>query len=89
MDKISEVVEMLYQRLRGSCEDTTQVIDQLIEEGDLDQNFFRENETAILHGLDNQMFCCDCCGWNCESSEMSSIQDWTCLDCCNGEEDET
>lgn len=87
MDKIEEIAEFLFQELRGTCTDTFSLIEQYIEEEVLPREFFLANELEILRSLDDKMFCCECCGWNCENSEMSE-EDMICSDC-YGEGDET
>lgn len=68
---VNEIVELLYQRVCGSCEDVIAVIECMIDDNELDEQEFRFNELEILSRLDDQMFNCEVCGWNCESSEMS------------------
>lgn len=40
-----------------------------------------EDDKEFLAELDNTLFCCECCGWWCELSEMSDNHSWECVDC--------
>lgn len=67
-----QVAGLIYNRVCGSCDDPFMVIDMMIEEGDLNRDFFKTNEIPILSELDNMMFTCEVCGWNYDISEHSS-----------------
>lgn len=78
---IEQVAELIFQGAVGTTIDPFQVIDELIDAGDFSQEFFNENEISILNILDDQMFTCECCGWNYWISEVSDEEDGVCNDC--------
>jgi len=78
----SQVADSIYDRVCGTPDDVMLIIDQMIEDCDLSQSFFDTNEIAILSYLDERMFNCYICGWNCEAGDMSYEQsDMTNLVC--------
>lgn len=86
-----EAANIIYDRICGTPEDIMAGIDILIEEGDIDQEFFRVNELAILDIVDSNMFNCAICGWNYESSDMSmssNMADTICNNCGENEYDD-
>jgi hypothetical protein len=55
--------------LEGSCQDLSAVATEAERE-----------DTEFLLALDEQVFCCDCCGWWCNADERGEEGD-TCTDC--------
>lgn len=60
------------ERLQGSC----QGIANLGEEFEA-----LETNSEFCATLDELVFCCNCCNWWFEQSEMSENEDWICEDC--------
>lgn len=68
---IEEQIEAVVEQLRGQCiRDLPKVC------GDLGV----EETKELCEGVDQEVFCCESCGWWCDQSEMSD-KDWTCDDC--------
>lgn len=80
-----EAADLIYDRVCGTPEDIMMAVDIIIEEGEIDQNFFRVNEMEILGIVDSNMFNCAICGWNYEISEVSlnasNMADLICNNC--------
>ena len=80
-----DIAELVYERARGTCDDIFSAIDYMIEEGEIDREFYKANELDILSIIDSLMFTCANCGWNCEISEVnydqSTMSDLVCNDC--------
>lgn len=80
-----EIADLLYERVCGTPNDVMQAIDQMIEDREITVEYFRQNEMDILGLVDDRMFCCDVCGWNVESSEISlessNMGSLICCDC--------
>ena len=79
-----DIANLIYDRVVGSSNDMMMVIDEMIEDGDFSREQFLANELEILGSIDDRMFNCECCGWNCEINEMS----WQNMICENCVEDE-
>lgn len=79
---VDDIVNDLYGHLCGSCEDPLCYIDQLIEDEELDKEFFRENEMEILGKLDDRMFTCARCGWNYDTCDFGNDEfESVCINC--------
>lgn len=63
------------RRLQGTCQSLDEAVGFELD--------LSEGELAAVdcHALDALVFCCECCGWWCEQSEMSETMDWMCDDC--------
>lgn len=86
---VKAIVDMVYRRVCGSCDDVIQTIESMIDEGDLDTDEYYSNETEILQELDDVMFSCEICGWNYETSERcDSIEDRCVCNSCGDDEGE-
>lgn len=80
----TEIADLIYDRLCGTPWDIMTTIDQMIEDQEISIDHFRQNETEILCLVDDRMFCCDICGWNVDSSEISLESSNMCsLICCD------
>ena len=66
---VIDVANKIVDRVQGTPDDIMQVVDMMIEDGDLDAEFFRVNETGILYEVDNQVFMCVQCNWVCPTSD--------------------
>lgn len=62
-NKLMEIIEYL----RGTC----QSADEVFEKFDTNFDDITLEEARVI---DEHIFCCDACGWWCETSEMS--EDW-------------
>lgn len=71
---MQQIAELIYEQVCGTSQDTFTIIDYLIEDGEIDKAEYLANEDVILGMLDNMMFNCSKCGWNCEISELSISQ---------------
>lgn len=63
--------EDVADRLEGTCDS----LDYILEEEDFDPPI------TWLHRLDGLVFCCNSCNWWFRTSEMSEVEDWTCIEC--------
>lgn len=66
-----EIADKILNGCLGGCNDPFLYADQLIEDGDITQEDFQSQESEIWSLVDDQMFTCDVCGWNCWMSELS------------------
>lgn len=86
-----EAADLIYERVCGTSQDIMMSIDYMIEDGEIDYNFFHVNEMEILGLVDNVMFNCAVCGWTvgiCDMSlDASNMTDSVCVDCYKEEED--
>lgn len=79
-----EIAHLVYDRVCGTPQDVMMVIDDMIEEREISIEHFHQNEMEIMGIIDEMMFCCEICGWNVESSEVSmEASDIGNLVCCN------
>jgi hypothetical protein len=67
--------------LRGTCLSLDDAVTALAAQELADHMPF-------LNHLDQEIFCCNQCGWWCdqdeEASEDHGLDEWTCTECCNG-----
>ena len=86
---IDEIARRIYDDICGTPQDLFGYIDELIEDGTITKDWYKQNETNLLYAVDNQMFNCGICGWNVEVSEMSlsNMGETVCCDC--GVDDES
>jgi len=86
-----EAANLIYERICGTSQDILMGIDYLIEDGEIDREFYGRNEQEILDIVDSMMFNCAVCGWavdNCDMSlDASNMTDNVCVDCYKEEED--
>ena len=80
-----DIAELVYERACGTSEDIHSSIDYMIEDGEIDRDFYKANELDILSIIDSLMFSCSNCGWNYPISEVSynqsTMADLVCEDC--------
>lgn len=79
-----DIAELIYSRICGTCEDIIAGIDTMIEEGEIDREYFRANELDILGIVDSLMFNCAVCGWTVDTSDFSmecNMSGPVCVDC--------
>lgn len=65
--------ETIAEELRGTCK----TLECVLEENDAEG---LENSMEFCAQLDDIVFCCESCGWWCETSEMGNEQQ-VCFDC--------
>jgi len=80
---VEQFSENLVHAMQGTCTSLYMHIDNLEE---VEQDFFYENEAAILLELDNCIFECDTCGWWCELCEAVDTDTGPVCDQCKPEE---
>ena len=76
MDNYPQSPQFIAEQLQGTASSLSSVLEQYgMEEA--------EDDTDFCHELDQEVFCCNDCGWWCEPSEMTNDedQDWKCTDC--------
>jgi hypothetical protein len=61
---MSERIQEIIEQLNGSCTS----LGEACEQRGMDQEELTQTELAEL---DSQIFCCEVCGWWCESGEQS------------------
>lgn len=66
-----EIVDLIYERVCGTCDDAISRIQDMIETGEIDEKLYYANELEILGQLDSSMFYCDVCGWNFDMGDIS------------------
>lgn len=78
-----EIAELIANEVFGTCVDIVGHVDYMIEDGLIDQDYFRTNETAIWYLVDDLVFNCAVCGWNFETSELSDrdLSECVCSTC--------
>lgn len=87
MKTAEEIAELILKGCLGGCNDPFGYVDQLIEDGDITVEDFNSQESQIWYLVDNEMFTCEVCGWNCWMSEASLGEcGQVCIDCDSGEE---
>lgn len=77
-EQINEVIESL----QGTCM-WSSLDDKINELFGTDGADSYDNEEEILSKVDDNIFCCVCCGWWCEISENSDkeFDEMVCTDC--------
>lgn len=76
MADTNELAQQIADALRGGCEgDVSSACERLNV----------EETTELCMAVDQLIFCCECCGWWCDQSEMADSDltggDWVCSDC--------
>lgn len=66
-------IDALIDSLKGTC---GSIGDYVEDENELTATDYQR--------IDNEIFCCETCGWWCENSEMSDT-DMVCVDCSDDE----
>jgi hypothetical protein len=72
---IYDVVSLVYERLCDKSIGIFNGIDSLIEDGEIDEDFFTANESEIYLQIDSIMFDCECCNWTCDMGDKSDKTD--------------
>jgi len=83
-DDLSRRVTTIFERIEGgSTEDWQSLIDQAIEDGNITQDEFDDNEMAIANLFDSRWFYCAGCGWTFPTDHMGEDRDGElmCEDC--------
>lgn len=79
MEKVRDCVARYVQG--GVSEDMMNVMDAMIEEGVITQEYFDANEVEIMSAADEIVFTCENCSWTVPMEQMCAIGDWMCNDC--------
>ncbi len=69
-----DIAQLVYERACGTCDDILSAIDYLIEDGEIDGDFYSANELDILSIIDSLMFSYSPCCWNYSISEVNYDQ---------------
>ena len=67
-------IEAIIEDLKGTCRSMSDACNSYGCE-------FDDLTTEELEDLDNEIFCCDTCGWWCEISDMCDDGENNCRDC--------
>lgn len=65
-----DIAEAIINHVSGSSKGILIGIDELIDDGKIDENVYFANEQQILSHVDNWVFECVVCGWTLEISEL-------------------
>lgn len=71
-----KTVDEIASELQGSCHSLNEVLERNNMEG-------ADNDAEFCASLDSLVFCCECCNWWCEVSEMADDggAQGICFDC--------
>ena len=75
----TDIWEKIVYQLNGSCDSLNQVLADCEAEE-------LEDHSPFLNYLDNEIFCCNSCGWWSPISEIAENDNWQCRDCDENEE---
>lgn len=82
-----KIVELIVEGVKGTSQDIMMYVDYLIEDGEISEESFKQEEKAILYGVDNEVFQCDGCGWTLDISDLED-DNYLCSQCYEEQEDE-
>lgn len=81
-------ITAIFERVDGgSCTDFMQMIDEAIDDGEITQELFDDNEMEIAGIFDNGWFTCNQCGWTMPIGDMADNDDWQCQQCADEADD--
>ena len=72
--------------IEGGCSSYMEaILEKAVENGYLDEDFWRDNEMAICVLFDNSWFTCEACGWTLPIGDMQDGESdsgaWVCQSC--------
>lgn len=81
-ERLFEILERFGAIVQGGVsEDIFSIVDRMIENDELQEDEFHNNEMTILGAIDNRWFTCTRCDWTMPISDMADNDDWECTDC--------
>lgn len=84
INDIHNLLEKFALEVQGAtCEDIMSILDRWIEDGEVDGDWFRDNEMEILRAIDTEFFTCNGCDWTMPISEQDERGEWHCRQCCD------